>query len=446
MADLRWKPASLNRRQTYTITVANTWAGADTVTVTIDNVAFIITIGTLVTTAQVATTSQQALSGTTLTDTTASCTVLIADGGAAAIPQFSEFTATVSSSVVTLTGNGTNALAGKPFTVSVTETTAGTGTATGAAGIVATSQYHASEADNWGNANPADNDNLFWDDGDVDTRFDLNTYASGATTCQPASITKTKKYSGKVGLPATNIDNSAKPYPEYRTPRYFTTDDNSVNMTVNLETGAEGPGSGRFMLDAGAGQMTCTVFGTGSRAETGIPCILLKGAHASNVVRNIAGDVGIAFFSGETATVATLVTGDGPQSSAKTECGAGCTLTTVTLNGGKQFTASAMTTATQNGGEWHHRLGTVTALNLNGGTFYPTGAATITTLTFNGPGTFDCSKGGATFAITNTIQATKGCKIIDPQGRMGNYSVKLNDCTQADVVIIGPPDKTITYS
>jgi hypothetical protein len=114
MATLRWKPASLNKKQTYTITVANTWAQNDTATITIDNVAFIVTIGTLVTTAQVATTIQQALSGTTLTDTSASCTIAVADGGAALIPQFSEFTATVSSSVVTLTGNGTGALAGRP--------------------------------------------------------------------------------------------------------------------------------------------------------------------------------------------------------------------------------------------------------------------------------------------------------------------------------------------
>jgi hypothetical protein len=445
MSDLRWKPASLNKRPTYTITIANTWAAADTVTVTIDNVAFIITIGTLVTTTQVATTIKEALNGTTLTDTTATCTVLIADGGAASIPQFSEFTATSSAAVVTLTSNGAGVLGGKPFTIATGEigSTAGDGTATSAAGVTAISQYHASEADNWGNANPADNDALYWDEGSVDTRYNLSTYTGGSSTCQPASITKTKKYSGNVGLAETNVDNSAKPYPEYRTPKYFTTDDNSVNMTVNLETG-EGPGSGRFKLDAGAGQMTTTIFGRGSRAETGIPCILLKGSHASNAVRNIAGDVGIGYFSGETAVVATLVTGEGPTSSAYTECGAGCTLTTVTLNGGTQYTASAMTTATQNAGVWYHRLGTITTLNVNGGTFYPTGAATITTL--NLFGTLDCTKGNVAFTVTNTIQLYKGSKIIDPQGRLGNAVFKLNGCTFADVTIISPFGKTFTPS
>jgi hypothetical protein len=445
MATLRWKPASLNKRPTYTITIANTWAANDTVTVTIDNVAFIITIGTLVTTTQVATTVKEALNGTTLTDTSASCTVLIADGGASSIPQFSEFTATSSAAVVTLTSNGAGVLGGKPFTIATGEigSTAGDGTATSAAGVTAISQYHASEADNWGNAQIADNDTVVWDEGSLDTRYNLSTYTAGSSTCQPAIITKTKKYTGSVGLPETNIDNSSKPYPEYRTPKYFTTDDNTVNMAVNLETG-EGPGSGRFKLDAGAGQITCTIFGRGQRAETGIPCILLKGSHASNVVRNIAGDLGIAYFAGETAVVATLTTGEGPQSSAYTECGSGVTLTTVTLNGGKQSTASAITTANQNAGEWQHSAGTLTTANVNGGILYPTGALTITTL--NLFGTIDLTKGHGTVTVTNTIQVYKGATINDPQGRMGNFVYKLNGCGPEDVKIITPFGKTYTLS
>ena len=75
MATVRWSGSSLNRRQLNRITVANTWAAADTATITIDSVDFIITIGTLVTTTQVATTIYQALTGTTFTDPTASATI-----------------------------------------------------------------------------------------------------------------------------------------------------------------------------------------------------------------------------------------------------------------------------------------------------------------------------------------------------------------------------------
>ena len=75
MATIRWVGSSLNRKQVSRITVANTWTAGDTYTLTIDNIDFILTIGTLVTTAQVATTIYQALTGTAFTDTTASATI-----------------------------------------------------------------------------------------------------------------------------------------------------------------------------------------------------------------------------------------------------------------------------------------------------------------------------------------------------------------------------------
>src|SRR5258705_13916441 len=117
MTTQRWVGSSLNRKQVSRITVANTWTAADTYTLTIDNVDFILTIGTLVTTTQVAVTIFQALTGATFTDTTASCTIPVADGGAFLIPQFSEFAATnATATQVDKTGNGSGALAGKPFT------------------------------------------------------------------------------------------------------------------------------------------------------------------------------------------------------------------------------------------------------------------------------------------------------------------------------------------
>ncbi len=420
------------------ITVANTWTAADTYTLTIDNVDFILTIGTLVTTTQVAVTIFQALTGATFTDTTASCTIPVADGGAALIPQFSEFTATNNTAtLVDLTANGTGALAGKPFTITVTgDGTASTGTAAISSITVATSQYHADQIDNYsGNALPTGgSDTLIFDNGNVDVRWGLD-YATTLT-----AITKYKSYTGNVGLPEVNIDNASKPYHEYRTPTYLTC---TACTTANLEVG-EGPGSSRFKLNTGSGLSAINIFGRGSRIETGVPCILWKGTHASNTVSNLAGDVGIAFFGGEVATVLTLITGDGPSSSANTFCSTGCTLTTVTLNGGTQETNSAMTTANQNAGFWVHKAGTVTTANIYGGLHYPNGAATYTTL--NLYGTFDASKGNAPFVITNTVQMYRGAKFIDPQGRAGNVVIKLNGCTFADVTIVSPFNKTITYS
>lgn len=440
MATPKYRGSAIDVRQVSTITIANTWAQGDTCTITIDNLDFVVTIGTLVTTTQVATTIKEAFNGSTLTDTSASCVPTIAQGGAAAVGNFAEMTATSSGAVVTLTTNQTLRV-GKPVTITVSEVTAGTGTATYAVATAARGRNEGDNVDNYDtNAVPADNDTLVFDAGDVDLLYDLN------LACQPLKIIKTKAYTGKVGLAEINKDNTGlgKSYREYRT-KYLTTDDNTVTTTADLETG-EGPGSGRFRWDAGAGQVVLNVYGKGTRAD-GVPCILFKGSHASNVVNNLGGDVGIAYFPGETAAVATLRNGNGPSSSANTECGSGVgTIATAICNGGTLSTDSAITTATQNGGVWSHNNGTVTTANVLGGTWKHLGGATITTLTVSAGGKFDASSGVATFAITNTVQLYKGAEFYDPQGRSGNVVFKLNNCTLADVKITLAPNKTYTLS
>lgn len=431
----RLQTHAINIKQVATCVVANTWAQNDTVTLTINGLDFVITIGTLVTTAQVATTIKQAFNGETLTDTSALVTVPIADGGAQKIPEFSEILASVSSSTVTFTAR----TAGKPFTMSAAATTAGTGDVTYSNAVTAnTGKHNLDNADNLsGGAALADDDTLTIDEGNVDVKYGLTLAA------QLASITKTKNFNGTVGLPETNVDNAAKTYSEYRTPKYLTTDDNSVTTTANLETGS-GQGSGRFKWDAGAGQVVLNLHGRGQRKENGVPCVLFKGSHASNEVNNLAGDLGIAFFGGETAVVPTLR--NGPSPNAETVCGSGVTLTTVTTAGGKVATDSAITTVNQTGGEHSHGSGTVTTANVDGGTFFPLKDATITTLRVGSNGVFDCRRGNDSFAITNTIQLYKGAKFLDPAGRTGNPVFKLNRCGPQDVTIELPPDKTYTLS
>ena len=439
MANKVWQGKAVNIKQIGTIVVANTWTAADTATLTIDGLDFVITIGSLITTAQVATTIKQAINGETFTDSTASCTISIADGGAQTIPQFSEIVATVSSSTVTLTAR----TADKPFTISGTESTASTGTITvTSAATAATGRRHASNADNYvANAIPADNDALVFDSGNIDCRYGLD------LACQPATITKYKAYTGNVGLPQTDIDNAAKPYREYRTPTYLTTDDNTVNMVVDLEVGP-GQGSGRFKLNAGAGQVTMNIHGRGQRAETGVPCILFKGTHASNEVNNIGGDLGLGFYVGDSTTVPTLRTGGSASSPAETICTSDCTLTTVTtMNNGKTWTDSAITTAHILGkGTHYHRSGTVTTVNALDGTFYPMEDATLTTVNIGPNGILDCRQGTDAFAVTNTIQMHAGAKLYDPAGRISSLVVKLNQCGPDDVTLVLPPNKTYTLS
>jgi len=429
-------------RQVATAIVSGTWGAGDTETYTIANVDFVITIGANTTTAGVATTIKEALNGDTLADTTASCVPSIADLGAQGIPQFGNLSATVSSSTVTITTAGTGVLAGTPFTMTEAETTAGDGAVnyTNAA-TAATSRNHANQADNWdGNAVPGNGDTVIFDTGSVDCLWELDLGAIAVT-----QFTKYKSYNGKIGLARTNVDDSANPYPEYRTPQYLTADGFT---NADLEVGA-GPGSGRIKLDGGTVASVYNVFGKGTRETNGVPCILLIGNNNSNVVRNLDGDVGLAFYGGETFTCTTLINGSGPTSQAETYCSSGVTFNsaTVTINGGSLTTNSALATGVANGGIWKHGAGTITSLTVNkGAKFWPTGAATITTLDLNG-GEIDCTKGVASFAITNTITMSAGSTFRDPQGRTGNVVIQLIDCTLDEVTIIHPrTNKTITFS
>lgn len=131
--------------QVDTVTIANTWAQNDTIQLVIGNSTVTVTIGTSTATTDVALTLQQAWENLTLTDGSAS--VLPAEGGQLNI-ETSQITATVSGSVVTFTSGR----AGEAFTLVVTETTAGNGTAVEAAVTAAASEeatlYLASSENN----------------------------------------------------------------------------------------------------------------------------------------------------------------------------------------------------------------------------------------------------------------------------------------------------------
>lgn len=439
MATIRNKNRAKQVTQVGTVTVANTWAQGDTVTLTIDGIDAVVTIGTLVTTDQVATTIKQAFNGETLTDTSASCSPTIAQGGAVNIPQFAELTATVTSSVVTLTG----ATEGKPVTISVTESTAGSGTATYSGTVTATGASHFSNADNWDSGTvPVDDDAIVFDEGSKSFLYDLS------PAIQPASVDVTAGYTGKIGLAETNADDSAATYKEYRT-KYLTFDNNSVTTTYTIGAG-DGRCSGRVRLDAGAGQSIFNVFRTGTREVYDVPPVLFKGTHSSNEVNNFNGDIGIAVFAGETSTVATLRHGNGSSSSAVTYCGAGVTLSsaTVTVNGGTLTTNSAISSVTQTSGTWVHQRGNVTTVNVDGGTAqWKAGSATISTLRVGPSGTFDKSLDTRPLTVTNAVQLYKGATLRDPHGSITfSAGITLNRCTLDDVTLDVGTNKTITVT
>lgn len=435
MASPRYLGHAAGVKKVYTITIALTWAQNDTITITIDNIDVVITIGTLVTVTQVATTIKEAFNGSTLTDTSASYTP---NSGIQTIGQFAELTATSSAGVVSLTAN----TAGKDITISIASSTAGDGTATLATATAATGKYHYDNIDNFsGNAVPVNNDNLAFDIGSVGPQYGLTT-----NLAQPATLTITKAFTGLIGLAEQNIDNPTYPFAEYRT-RSLTFNNNSITMTARIGEG-EGQGSSRIRLDHGAGAVTWYIYGSGAREVAGVPAILLAGTAATNELNNFDGDVGVAYYFNQTAALAALRNGNGPASQAKTYCGSSVDLSgcTIKMVGGALITNSAVSTYDQTGGETFHQRGDITTANIWGGIHRQRAGGTITTLKV-GTALFDKSANSEPLTITNAVQLYKGAKIYDPQGTITfSAGFVLNGCTWADVEVVVGFGRTYTPS
>ena len=404
MANCDWVGNAAAVKDAWTDTIALTWAAGDTATVTIDGIDLVVTIGTLVTTTQVATTIKEAFNSAAFTDTTASC---VPSGGGQAIPQFAELVATSSAAVVTFTA----VTAGIPHTISVAATTAGNGTATGAHSITATGPNWWDNADNWAaGAVPGAADDVRIDR-PVSILYGLDQNATTLT-----SLTIGERFTGSsayIGLPARN----ANSYEEYR--ETFL----KIGITTLVCRGA----TGRCKINVGSVQTAASIFTTGTTNETGRAAFQFVGTHASNVVNVYGGTVGIADNDGEAATVATL-----KQSGGTVTCGAGATLTTISKQSGTLTVRSSTTALTNNAGTLYIYGGTHTLVHHFVGTLTADGTATITTL----------RQGGGTITTGPNITLTTVDKFagtlttaagITTLTSMGTTTVQSGDITTATI-------------
>ena len=423
MTERRWQPKATPIPEVWSITVADTWAADDTATITINEKDLVLTVGTDATTANVATAISEMINGDDQSGTGDHVFSLTGN----LVGEFSNVTATVSGSVVTVTGgrldtDGTQThLRSRPFTLSAAEDTAGTGTATAAQVTAASGPHHVNDADNWsGGSVPVDSDDMVFDDGRVDCLYGL----SALTAVSLASFTRRRSYTGRIGLPNENQDDTSKPYYEYL-PQYLALGDvgDAVTTTFTLESDG-----GRTYIDNGDAQAIFNIRSDSrgpSGERNGIPAILIKGTHASNTVDVQSGSVGIAFIDGESAAVATLRVGylSDRVGDSTVLCGDGVTLTTIVQTGGFLLIDSNVVTVTVHD-QGTIQVGdrgapTVTTLNLDGGTALYRGAGTLTTLNVGQNGIFDLRPGTKPVTITNT-NLHSGSSYHDPQGRGTN--------------------------
>ena len=366
MAINRWEPKAGAVAQVDTVTVANTWATNDTVTLKINSKDLLITIGSLITTAQVATTIQEAWEGSDFTDTTAA---VVPAGGGPDFIEHSQITATVASSVVTLTRD----TAGVPFTMSVTEVTGGSGTATEATATSATGPNHVDDIDNWSagylpESTSSGPDDVHIDNTDVSLLYGLDQFDD---TKDETSLTIGANFTGDIGLPEQN----AAGYKEYF-PTYL-----QMDVAAVLIGNGDGSGSGRIKLDFGDVTALVTVESTGSPAEFGLGAVLLKGSSANNELAVLDGFVDVATIGGETATIVTARVVSGT-----VNFGDGVAAMTLLENQNGTITIrSNITACTNKGGEITiSGTATVGTLNADIGTILYESTGTCTTANIGG--------------------------------------------------------------
>lgn len=389
MTKRSWAPSAAKVKQKDTLVFSGTWQAADTVTLTIDNVTLIVTVGAVTSAANVANLVYEAFTGaTTFTDTTAT---MIPQGGGTSIAQMNEIDVAISSATLTFTSK----TAGVPFTMSASRTTGASGAISYTASVVAcTGPTFFSQQDNFtGNTVPVDAVDITFEQSDVDCSDGL------APAIQPGVFEHWMSYTGFIGRTQRNTKAASAPYSEYRTTALTFDDNASATATYRLGLG-DGLGAKGIRLNFGSGDSRITVFKSG-RSSNGIPNILLYGSNTGNSLANLDGSVGISFYAGETSIFTSVTNGQGDQSNAETVCGSdaglgGCVINVIS---GRVTTNSAVLTVNLQNGEYVHRYGDITNLNAYKGTVRLSAAMTVTAGYIDCY--LDCSGTSGTVTFTN---------------------------------------------
>lgn len=382
MAVYNWLGRALARAQVDTITIANTWAANDTATVTINGKSCTYTA-------------------------TGSSTSTIATGlyTALAAMTASEFTAITwanpSAGVVT----ATSATAGVPFTLSATESTAGSGTCSSSTTTAATGPNHWNDVNNWEGATvptTGDTANVNLSVASVLYGLDQN-----AVTLASLNIFTTNPTSNTLGLPKVN----AAGYTEYL----------DQYLKISATAWVIDANSPRVKINFGSVQFGGEVRQTGQSQEgPPTPAVLLLGTSTSNVLDVVSGNVGLAYYYGEASAAATIT--NGPDGTLT--LGAGVTTATTITSLGTLTTNGAFTTLYTVGGQTTvNGAPSATTIDVTGGTLICSLSGTVTNVLV-GPGVLDATKDTTARTFTNCTIRRDG-QIIDLSNPTITYTNKV---------------------
>lgn len=209
----------------------------------------------------------------------------------------------------------------------------------------------------------------------------------------------------------------------------------------------------RFKWDAGTGTtFTAVVSATGSSADTGRGALQIKGGTASSKLYVTSGTVDVAAKPGETGTLTELDVSGGT-----VVCGSGLTCTTIIESGDRATLTvnGAATTLTQFAGTLF-TFGTslLATVKINGTAYFnhrPTGNA-FTNLTIDPKGKADFSVDPRTVLFANAPQIYAGGSIkgfSSAQLKLAgpaNFQAALKDCGAEDVTLNLGSNITLTVS
>lgn len=415
MATLNWTGNAAATKQIDTITVADVWATSDTVTLTMNGKDLVVTIGTQTTTAQVATAIMSAWNATSRLDSEGVSDATSNFGGQE-FGEFSEAQAHIdddATSVVIITAR----TAGVPFTLSVAETTAGSGTATEATAQAATGPHHWNNGDNWtGGSAPASDDVVVFKDNDVSVLYGLPNGSLEVT------IQQWQSYTGSIGLPATNRSNAQKPYTEYRQ-RYVRLDDAGGGSNIAHRFGLGQSGNGSPLINLKHSTVKCSpiVYNTGTPQISGTKALNICCTANTSTLNIIGTNSSVDWGSQDSGTAAfltvTQAAGDSIGVAGLHTTDAVCTMTggTMTVGG-----SGAIATFIVRGGtlRLENQTGNVTTIEIhNTGVVFYASTATIANLLIFAGGTFDARGDSGGFTATG-VTWYPTAKFIDPYRRL----------------------------
>lgn len=367
MSTLHWQGGAPEVAQVIDYLFGGTWEASDLVSVTMGDVT--VSLGAVGST-----------SITTLLDT------LVTAYNNLDEDSYPQFTSDESGATASRSGNNFRLTANAPgVPIECTLTTVDAGGAADAQTI----DGAASSAGTITTANSGPNDwrsTGNWDTGAIPVNSD--TVIFDARTTDPAlygldqngvtlAALRFLKGCPRVGLPTFNVLTPDSPYAEHRP------DHLKINPTIlYIEDGD------RIKVNGGSTAWTATIVDTATGgAESGVPCVLLLGTHASNSLTVQRGLVGVGFYGEASNLTGLCAIGKGAATNTTTQTpvvtlGNNVTLGTVTIDSGTLISNSAMTALNQNGGLVQHYQGAITTI-VSWGTLYYLSTSAITTCTIN---------------------------------------------------------------